>query len=175
MSIPYTTLQKYREYGDVLVETGTYRGDTVAMALNLGFRRVVSIEFVESLFLACVDRFRNTPAVTLLHGRSKEKLPEVLQGIDTRCVFWLDAHYSYGYGDDEAGVAYCPVLDELGVIGKHHIKDHCILIDDIRLIGQQFGNLTLEQLQERILEINPEYRLSFDFGFTADDILVARI
>lgn len=71
---------------------------------------------------------------------------------------------------------YSPVLQELEQIKKHPIKNHTILIDDVRLFGTiEFDYVTLDQIIDKVLEINPNYNISFVPGYVQNDILVAQI
>ena len=74
------------------------------------------------------------------------------------------------------GKTNSPILQELDQIKKHHIKSHTILIDDVRLFGtHEFDYVTLDQIIDKILEINPSYKISFVPGYVNNDILVAQI
>lgn len=101
-------------------------------------------------------------------------LYDVIKNINSSITFWLDGHYS-GY-DTAQGDENNPILKELEQIKKHHIKNHTILIDDIRLCGGfWFDDITLEQIISKILEINKNYTISYVDGYVKNDILVAQI
>lgn len=52
-------------------------------------------------------------------GISKESLREIINEIDTKAVFWLDAHW---IGGETFGSDYeCPLIDKLGLITKNTI------------------------------------------------------
>ena len=75
-----------------------------------------------------------------------------------------------------AGVSPCPVLGELRAIAKHAVKDHVILIDDIRYFKHgiaQWCNITLGDIIDGIMAINPDYWITFEPGVTENDILIA--
>src|SRR5687768_9818802 len=78
-----------------LVETGTYRADTVR-ALRRDFQVIYSIELDDALYQAAVARTRRQSNARILHGDSAEMLPVVLSGLTEPALFWLDAHYSGG-------------------------------------------------------------------------------
>jgi glycosyltransferase involved in cell wall biosynthesis len=113
------------------VETGTYRGDTVA-ALASSFDKLVSIELSDSFWTNAAKRFQGYPHIQILQGASPEKLRGLraeLQSIGT--LYWLDAHWCAA--TDTAGeLSQCPLLDELSAIGNLN-GDSVILIDDARL------------------------------------------
>jgi hypothetical protein len=170
-----TTLNVFENHlNPVLIETGTYFGDGIAMALQVGFKEVHSIELSPYFFKLSSDRFKGNPAVHLYQGDSSVKLKEVLKNIDQRATFWLDGHFSEGI--TAKGATRSPILQELAAIAEHPIKNHTILIDDIRQLGTiHFDYVELIDLVEALMKINPDYRLSFEDGFVPNDILVAEI
>ena len=113
----------------VLVETGTYMGDMVAAMLDQ-FDRIYSIELSEELHQRARARFADEPRVTILQGDSAHVLPELLKGLDERCLFWLDGHYSSGV--TALGEKETPVEQELRAILTHPVTGHVVLIDDAR-------------------------------------------
>jgi hypothetical protein len=113
----------------VLVETGTFRGDT-AIALRQDFSRVVSIELSPMLHAKAVRRARRLRNVEFLLGDSSQVLPGVLASLREPALFWLDAHYSGGFtalGDDVS-----PIVAELDAVLGHPVHGHVVLIDDAR-------------------------------------------
>lgn len=69
-----------------------------------------------------------------------------------------------------------PILQELEAIKNHPIKNHTILIDDVRMFGtRDFDGVTLDQITDKLREINPNYSIFFEKGYQANDILVACI
>jgi hypothetical protein len=121
-----------REIGaEIFVETGTYRGDSLAIA-HPCFPECHSVELSPELYQAAVARFEGTPGLHLHLGSS----PEVLIGLRSRrqeqpVVYWLDAHWCAV--DQSAGEdAQSPLLEELEAIGHLH-ADSTVLIDDARL------------------------------------------
>jgi hypothetical protein len=166
------TFQKFpNEY---FVETGTYLGEGVLLALNAGFKHVYSIELSPDLYKNCLKKFQNSSRVKLFLGSSENLLENVIRNINKPITFWLDAHYSGG--NTAKGIEFSPIMKELEIIKNHPIKTHTILIDDVRCMGGQgFDFVTLDQIINKILEINPKYKISFESGFIEDDILVAQI
>ncbi len=157
---------------EVFVESGTHLGDGVSMAIHSGFPQVYSIELDRDLFQLCKMRFMDNPNVKIIQGDSGAILYEVIKEIDTPITFWLDGHYSGG--KTAKGKSNSPILKELNAIKKHHIKNHTILIDDIRLLGTVwFDYTTLPEVEKKIQEINPKYKFFFLDGYAPRDILVA--
>jgi hypothetical protein len=170
MSLPQSTLMKYA--GPVFVETGTNNGDCVALALNCGFSKVVSIELSEHYYRMAADRFAGDPRVTILHGDSGQLLADAIRDIDEPIVFWLDGHGVPGLVQTASGV--CPVLEEIAAIGTHRIKTHTILVDDVSCFNSPvFDEITLDQVKQAILAINPAYQFRLDHGKTERDVLAA--
>jgi hypothetical protein len=66
-------------------------------------------------------------------------------------------------------------MRELELIKNHPIKEHTILIDDLREWSRDFPAIgfNTEDIKKKILEINPNYVFSFADGQTSNDILVA--
>ena len=112
----------------VLIETGTFRGDTV-MALRRDFDRIVSVELSPELHARAVQTRRQRNAELLL-GDSGEVLPGVLATLHQPALFWLDAHYSGGV--TALGDRVSPISSELDVILGHAVRGHVVLVDDAR-------------------------------------------
>lgn len=139
-----------------LIETGTYQGDMVDAMLPV-FRRIVTIELDPGLAEAAVRRFRERPEVTVIHGDAGQVLERVLSEVDERFAFWLDGHYS-GPGT-ALGARPTPILAELEAIGRHHRKDHLILIDDARCFGNEEGYPALARVVGSLRAIHAGYRV----------------
>lgn len=160
----------------VFIETGSYVGEGIQAALNAGFKRVISIELSPFYHALCRERY---PQAEVLFGDSIEVLPRILDGINERCTFWLDGHWC---GDDitACGINPVPLMEELLAIKAHHIKDHTILIDDMRLLrahDSEWKDLkyTVADIEDVIRSINSKYQINYVDGFARNDILVATI
>jgi glycosyltransferase involved in cell wall biosynthesis len=116
---------------NILIETGTFKGDTVYKFKNF-FDKIISIELSETLWAQAQKRFKNFSHIQILNGRSDEHLKKSKKNFKHKSIlFWLDAHWC----DDEgtAGeISQCPLINELNAIGKLN-NDSVILIDDARL------------------------------------------
>jgi hypothetical protein len=156
---------KYKKSATIFIETGTYRGDAIVSAQQAGFEECYSIEFNPDFWFDAIKRFNGSKDVTILLGSSEEKLAEIMPSINERCLFWLDAHDTFGTG---GGV---PTYSELEVLKNHNIKNHTLIIDDVPLY---FGDG--ESLRQKILEINKDYKIEMiSNGVTDAYILVACI
>jgi len=159
------------------VETGTYCGTAVAQALKEGFSEVRSIEFDLKSYSLAQNRFKKNTNVKLFHGNSINQLWEMIKDIDQPITFWLDAHI---FPPLPNGNKNCPLLEELDQIKRHHIKVHTILIDDMHCAGTAaFDGLTKTDLIKKILEINPNYKITYvsggDKGEYPENVMVASI
>jgi hypothetical protein len=162
-------LKKY--LNDIFVETGSHQGDSIQLALDCGFKEVHSIELHEGFFNFCKNRFKDMPNVKLYLGDSAKDLNMILSNINKRCTFWLDGHYSGPA--TSIGIVEFPILEELNAIKNHPIKDHTILIDDIRCWNNIF--FKIEDIKNLISSINPNYKFLLINGFVENDIIVAYV
>lgn len=165
------TPELFRKYlNPILIESGSFRGDGIQAGLDAGFRKIYSIELSEKYYDICCMRFRGMN-VHLIPGDSSEQMQELLSLIDENVTFWLDGHYS---GEDTAiGKSNTPLLQELEIIKNHHIKNHKILIDDLRGWRHDTHGFDTLDLMKIILSINPEYQFRLENGFIEYDILTA--
>ena len=155
------------------LETGTANGDCVRLALEMGFSKIFSIELDESLQKENIQKYKlfvDSGRINLVTGDSLQEISNITPSLDKSTTFWLDAHQDFG----PKGVKRCPLYEELSAIKYSNIKTHTILIDDMRMLGQWWGEgISVGELKERILEINPNYKFTFEDGFTSSDILAA--
>src|ERR1035437_52380 len=166
------TVEVFRKYLHTLfIETGSHVGDGIQQALDAGFKAVVSIELSEELFKQCEDRFKSDSRVIVIQGDSSKVLPKILIDIIVPATLWLDGHYSGG--GTAQGEKNTPLLDELEILKQHPIHTHTILIDDVRLWGN--WGIDIELIEQKLLNINPNYKLVFEDGYVSNDILVATI
>lgn len=164
-----SSLELFSGYmSEVFVETGSYVGDGIDYAVKAGFNKVYSIELADKYFDHCVNRFRMDSKVTILKGDSGVMLYDAIKDINCKITFWLDGHHSCG--DTALGCAWSPLMEELKLISRHHIKEHTILIDDMicweksnPVIG--FG---IKDIQDIILSINSNYKFSYKDGYWGD-------
>lgn len=159
------------------VESGTYAGDGIKMALDAGFQEIFSIEILPQYYKNCITKFANYNNVHLILGDSVKIFPEILKKIDAPATFWLDAHFcSYdGKRQREGYIAKTTSLEEeLLAIRNHPIKEHTILIDDVRLFDTaHMERISLKKVKDLLRSINPDYRIFFIDGSYPNDILVA--
>ena len=144
---------------EYFVETGTYLGNGIQRALEVGYKEIRSIEINPKKVANAQQRYANYDNVFIMQGSSSTDLWDLIEDIDGRITFWLDAHV---YPPLPNGGRNCPLLEELDQIKKHPRKDHTILIDDMHCCGlPAFDELTKEDLITKILEINPNYVITY--------------
>lgn len=149
---------------NVLIETGTFKGDTV-FVLESYFDKVVSIELSEALWADAAQRFADYSHVRILQGNSEDKLRELRKELqDQEVLYWLDAHWCVG-GSTAGELSQCPLLAELQAIGQLNDQS-VVLIDDARLflapplvpheISQWPG---FHQVVTQLLSMSPKHEL----------------
>jgi hypothetical protein len=174
----------FKKYpNEYFIETGSYLGDGIQAALDAGFLHVFSIELSERYYRLCADRFAGDERVVLVRGDSAQSLWELIRPLDRPITFWLDGHWSGG--DTARGAKSTPLMEEIRQIGRHPIREHTILVDDLRCWSEEYDQdiaegLRVEQVVEAIRSVNPAYRFSYEDGGDAEDvlpndILVARV
>ena len=124
-----------------LVETGTYRGTTVAACLG-AFEHIDTIELDVTLAAAARRRFSTSPAVTVIAGDSSLELARLAATLAGPTLFWLDAHHSAGV--TPRGQHDLPLEWELGDILDRGEAD-VVLVDDARHLGRLPGHPSLER------------------------------
>ena len=171
-------LSKYAREFETFIETGTARGDGLQVAIDFGFVHLYSVEVNGDVFAQASARFAHNDDVLILHDNSPQAIENLLHGIQTPVVFWLDAHHSTGEPALPHHASPCPLLAELEVIGNHPVKEHLIIIDDCRYFWgagiEQWNNVRMLDIVGRIMSINRGYWFSFEPGITPQDILVAK-
>jgi hypothetical protein len=144
------------------VETGTYRGDTLAVVRG-DVDCSISIELDEELARRARRRFRRCTDVTILQGDSAVLLPEVVGGLREPAIFWLDGHFSGGV--TARGSQVTPIENELASILDPRRPDHCVLVDDARLFDGTDGYPTMDRIAQLVHALRPAWRVHL-----ADDI-----
>jgi hypothetical protein len=156
--------EKYLNH--IFIETGSNKGDGIWQALHEGFKVIYSVEIVPEYYNQCLIRFKKFPQVHLVLGDSVTFLKALMKVIDEPVTFWLDAH---------VGAESTPIMEELEIIKNHPIKTHTILIDDMRDWKVRVNKVSPEILRNKVMEINPDYKITFEMGWKPKDILVASI
>jgi hypothetical protein len=159
---------------DMFVETGTFDGSGCMVALQVGFKRIVSFEISVKKFMLCCGRFKDYPQVDLVLGDTMVLLPKLLDTIYWPCTFWLDAHMPEDGTQHSKDWSSCPIMHEFAAIKKHHIKTHTIMIDDLNHFRSGvFDHFSEQDLKDALLRINPDYRFVYEDGAGHETVLVA--
>jgi hypothetical protein len=146
---------------DILIETGTWGGETARKASPL-FREVYTVELSHELFQQVSPSFNLFLNIHAFEAHSPVFLKEILPKLEGRILFWLDAHWC---GDHTARLGKnTPIKEELEAIRESGLKNGIILIDDVRcfhnlpeeVIGYG-GYPTIHEIKQLILSINPDY------------------
>lgn len=167
-----TELLKPFTRNNIFVETGSYWGDGIQVALDSGFNKIISLECNEIYYNHCLNRFSDKKNVEMHLGDSSVDLFNIIKDIDEPITFWLDAHFMCNDPeqnlDNHPGRGKIPLIDELSQIKKHQLKNHTILIDDIDPLSNlsplgEFpptGSVEtqLDNLKEVISKINKKYQ-----------------
>lgn len=124
-----------------LVETGTYLGAGIELAMKSNIERIHSIEIDPDYYFRAVERYRENNQVSIHLGSSSSVLPSLLEyaNLNYNCFFWLDAHFPMA---DKGSVAYdhetdkekrMPLIHELtSIVSRRYDYKDIIIIDDLR-------------------------------------------
>ncbi len=122
------------------LETGTWKGDAVAYALQTNFATIISVEIVPGIAAEAQKRFQQHKNVRIIEGNSVSVLSKELPLLQGNCIFWLDAHFP---GAEEGIRRYdaetnedrrLPLEKEIEIIrtSRPYCKD-ILIIDDLRI------------------------------------------
>lgn len=160
----------FLKYSDIFCETGTCFGRSVQLALDAGYKHILSVEAKDDFYKKSSETFKGNSRVTLYNGMSIKMLPTMLVDAkldngDKSIVFWLDAHVSgeisAGYQDwmekgEDSDYDQNKILKaELEIVLKNNPK-HVILIDD-----QNGWNEYTQGYLDIVLKYNPEAKFEF--------------
>lgn len=146
-------LQQKTQY-NILIETGTYRGDMVHAQID-NFRQIYSIELSLELCKNARRRFRKYPHIEILHGDSGLVLDKITVLLSEPAIFWLDGHFSGGV--TALGDTQCPIYGEIDAIFKEGRFKHVILVDDARCFNGTGDYPSIEDLAKYIKAKDPSY------------------
>lgn len=161
---------------DIFVETGTCNGSSLDKIVKLEkYREFHSVEALKVSryhnFEETVKYFESDDRVHLYLDDSTRFLESFLTKLDKPATFWLDAHYA-GTASANAYENPVPLKKELELIANHQIKDHVVMIDDVRDFG--LYGLTKDAVVKFLKTINPSYNIVFmDCDAAKNDVLIA--
>lgn len=182
MSLPpsYNLLKKHPNKW--FVETGSFRGDAIQLALDADFRHIISMDNDPEAINFCRDRFdlRNphnplNEKIMLLLGDSANILGAALRMIREPATIFLDAHWQLIEGT-ERGPNPFPLMDELDQIGDHDIRTHTIIIDDyLYMTHPLLTHIKTSDILRKIHDIHVNYKVEFIGNPVVNNMLVAYI
>ena len=191
------------EITDNFLETGTFFGHGVVSALLRGARNIISIEINQQFYYHNIIKFLLNLAlsgqqftcktndnsfslktancnITFINGDTREVMPQALELVNEPTTFWLDAHWgpdinSDLQGNEDSSVLF-PIYKEIELIKQHKIKNHKIMIDDMKQYEKYYSS-DLTELKNKILEINKDYtfRIKKKESDVDDYIFIAEI
>jgi len=138
----------------VLFETGSGAGDGIQHAITHNFKKIYSVEIIETQACLLAERFKFDKRVTMVHGRSYNALEKLLPTIDENIIFWLDAHFPgadlvkndqqrlQSYMAESNDDVRLPLEEELKLI-KELRKDNndVILMDELHIYKDSGDNI----------------------------------
>jgi hypothetical protein len=116
---------------EVLVESGTYLGDTVEF-FRPHARSIVSVEVEPKLCADAVRRFRGDSSIKIVEGDALTLLPGIVARCESPPLVWLDGHFSGGVTGQGAEVEPAPAI--LAALGAP--TGTTVVVDDLRMFGR---------------------------------------
>lgn len=155
------------------IETGSYLGDGIQLALNSGFETIYSIELCKDLHNKCKERFKDNNKVNLLQGDSSIILNQLLQkDPNISYTFWLDGHYS---GPHTAkGLKECPLIEELeAILSRSEKVSDLIYVDDMRIYRDFDSSVNEANILKLVNKYKPHATISYeDTPYGINDVLL---
>jgi hypothetical protein len=153
---------------DMLIETGTYLGETVRFFLPHA-TKIVSIEVDPALHARAARMFSDRQNVEIVLGDALDIAPRLISELDHPCLLWLDGHFSGGVTG--RGAVDEPVVEILRRIHPDAVvPGTTAVIDDVRLFGTNPGVPSLESLLEAARRAFPQAHITVEL-----DTLVVRV
>jgi len=121
------------------LETGLQYGDSVQFALDLNFKKIISIDINKSYIDKANQRFKNEVKnfrVLLIQGDSQEKIKEIYD--ESINIFFLDAHHHHDKEVEADEKIFAPLENEIKFLLNHVNEKQLILIDDFITIKHSF-------------------------------------
>jgi hypothetical protein len=152
---------KFKKINENFIETGSYLGDGIQMALDSGFNNVFSIEITDKYHDVCRERFSKNEKVKLIKGDSYTELDNLLiNNKDMLFTYWLDGHYSGG--DTGFGILEFPIIEELNTILKRNVVGEIIYVDDMRILRNFNNEINENTIIETIKKYKPHANIYYN-------------
>ncbi len=161
------------------IETGTNAGTTI-FAMESLFDILHTIEFSADYYNNAKNSYSGNK-INFLLGDSSVVLESLLPAVNTKCIFFLDAHWSGG--DTGHAEKDCPLEEEMTHINNLCKHEAIIIIDDVRLFGldkssgklnEDWSAINKEKLL-RIIESRTTKVYHMDSECAKDDRLIIHI
>jgi hypothetical protein len=171
-------LKEFKGNHNIFVETGSYKGDAIWLAMDAGFKYLHSMDIDPANVEHCRKRFdleNKNHNINIICADSAIALSKLLRFVTEPAMFWLDAH-SQLFDDEQPTENPFPLLQELHQLAKHPIKNHTILIDDILMLTHP--NVTgwnRDVIENSVLMINPAYKLTYLSNPVVNNVLLAHV
>lgn len=164
-------LTKFTNKTKNFVETGSYLGDGIQLAITSGFKTIYSIEISEKYHKICANRFRNNRNVNLIKGDSLFELKKLIDSINEPFTYWLDGHYSKG--DTGCGKLEFPIMIELETILKRKIDGEIIYIDDMRILENYSEDINKSKMINMLSKYKTNFNITFEqSNYYQNDIMI---
>jgi hypothetical protein len=150
--MPKETLFKLKT--NKFIETGSYEGGGIELALESGFDTVYSIEITDHYYNFCCEKFKDNPKVKMVNGDSYIELEKLISLSDEPFTYWLDGHYSGG--NTGIGIELFPIMQELESILKRGVDGEVIYIDDMRCLRNYSEDIN----EKKMIELVHKYKKS---------------
>ena len=177
MSLTQSIIDQYP--GKTYVETGIWRGDSLQMAINTGYKNVIGIDNDPECIEFCKNRFdiHGKPGKLrpkLILGDSATMLYDVCKDIDGKITFLFDAHWQFLEGTEKGDNPF-PLLDELAQVWKLDRSDHTLIIDDWHIFYTDRVGYSKERVRAVIMSINDDYTIRYFANPVIDNLIVAHV
>jgi hypothetical protein len=176
--------KEFKGNHSIFVETGTCKGDSIELANQAGYKRILSMDIDGANVAHCQERFQLIPDdkqpaknshINIICGDSATGLLKFMKYVNEPAMIWLDAH-SQLFDDEPPTENPFPLLIELEQLKKHPIKTHTILIDDILILTHpDVTGWTRDTIENALLMINPAYKLTYLSNPVVNNILMAHV
>ena len=167
-SLSPQVLRKYKGNSEVFFETGTFEGESVQVALEVGFKTIYSVELSADKCMDARKKFAGYSNVHIILGDSPQIIREMLPWMPEPIIFWLDAHSVGGPPTPT------PLMAEIKTIQEYRIAPVTILIDDMRMVGGYWKDLSIEGITQAVMQVDPTFKIAREPNSqAANDVLVA--
>lgn len=168
----------------IFIETGSFHGDGIDLAMQAGYDRILSMDIDGANVAHCQERFELIPAddrpaqnghISVTCADSATGLLKMMKYVNEPAMIWLDAH-SQLFDDEPVTENPFPLLKELQQLGKHPIKTHTVLIDDILILTHpDLTGWNKQTIENALLMINPAYKFMYLSNPVVNNILMAHV